>query len=279
MPLPDLMPSHGEPEITISFGRVTLPPEARQELRWASADRTTAHVFFRNAGACSVHHGREIVIDRAPDADERIVRLLILGPALAMIAQQRGWLTLHASAVDVDGQAIGFLAPSGGGKSTLAAAFHDAGRAVVDDDLLAIDTGGPVPLAIPGFPRLKLYPDVLTYLGIDPDPLPRLHPDVGKLGRGVKDRFVQRPLPLRAMYILASGEAVEMEAVSEAAALIELIRYAYGVRVLRSPLGPRHFRQCTSVAARVPVKRLRRPATLTALPQMIERIERDLTGG
>ena len=53
-------------------------------------------------------------------------------------ASAEGAVTLHASAVAVDGAAIGFMAPKFHGKSTLAAAMTYVGAHLVSDDALAI---------------------------------------------------------------------------------------------------------------------------------------------
>ena len=68
--------------------------------------------------------GQEVIVEPSPDADERAVRLCLLGPIVALIPHQRGRLILHASAVAVGGDAIAFLGGQGWGKSTIAAALH-----------------------------------------------------------------------------------------------------------------------------------------------------------
>jgi hypothetical protein len=276
--LPELPRGEAEPDVVVRLGAVDgVPAEARQEERYARATADTIYLHLRDCGACRIRAGREIVVEPSPRADERLLRLFVLGPALAAILRQRGRLVLHASGVAIDGGAVAFLGGSGWGKSTVAAAFHVAGRALVDDDVLGIATDGPVPVTIPGVPRVKLYPDVATHLGMAA--LPVVQPRVGKLGLAVAERFVTGPLPLRAIYVLEDAEAVALVPLAPPAAVIEMLRHSYGARTFQSTGAPEHFRQCATVATRVPARRLRRPRSLAGLPELVRVVERDLTAG
>ena len=79
---------------------------------------------YPGAATFLIRGGREIVIDAAPGVEQRLIRLFLLGPALALLLHQRRFLVLHASAVMIDGAAVAFVAEKGMGKSTLAAALH-----------------------------------------------------------------------------------------------------------------------------------------------------------
>lgn len=84
-----------------------------------------------------------IEIRRSPGAvREHLIPVLAAGTMLAFLLMLRGSTVLHASAVAVDGEAIAFTGPSGGGKSTVAALMCRAGAALVTDDVLAIDVDG-----------------------------------------------------------------------------------------------------------------------------------------
>jgi hypothetical protein len=85
-----------------------------------------------------VRGGTEILVDRAPGAAERNVRLFLLGSALGILCHQRGLLPLHANAIVVDGGAYAFAGRSGQGKSTLAAHFQQAGYEVLCDDVCTV---------------------------------------------------------------------------------------------------------------------------------------------
>ena len=163
------------------------------------------------------------MIDRAPDADEQLVRLYLLGPALAILLHQRQLLVLHASAVSVNGQVSVFAATKGEGKSTFAAAMHSRGHPLVADDLLPIDLRDQQRLLVqPGFPQLKLMPEAAAQLSARPDELPRLHPDFEKRAQAAGRDFPRDPLPLSRIFILESGQIDSIETIPPQQRFIEI---------------------------------------------------------
>ncbi|MER6913905.1 hypothetical protein ABT354_19720 [Streptomyces sp. NPDC000594] len=81
-----------------------------------------------------------------------------------------GWRMLHASAVELEGRALVFLAASGGGKSTLAhRAVREVGARLLADDLVLVRPGRPVI----GWPTRIALPADLD--GVAPDTGRREH--------------------------------------------------------------------------------------------------------
>lgn len=99
------------------------------------------------------------VVPDAPISDEELRHLLIdqLGPA---ILAETAHLVLHASAIATPAGVIGFLAPSGFGKSTLATNLARRFATHVGDDALVIDKrpGGLFARGLKGLIRMR--PDV-----------------------------------------------------------------------------------------------------------------------
>jgi hypothetical protein len=96
--------------------------------------------------------------------------------------------------------------------------------------------------------------------------------------RRVTDGFLQDPLPLRQVYVLAEGKTQEVEPLRPQEALIELVRHSYLVNVLR-PLGEAssHFLQCASLAKNISIYRLKRPRSLRKLSALARMVEENLT--
>ena len=90
-----------------------------ETVAWARPDDVC--VRYQGLAAYRVTNGRSIQVHMAEEADEGLVRLFLLGPALAVLLHQRKWLVLHASGVCINGQAAVFVGNKGQGKSTLAA--------------------------------------------------------------------------------------------------------------------------------------------------------------
>jgi hypothetical protein len=83
--------------------------------------------------------------------------ILVGGNLLATVLALRGETVLHASAVEIDGRAIAFVARSGTGKSTLAALACARGARFVTDDLLRLAHDGESRVRCwPGAPENRL---------------------------------------------------------------------------------------------------------------------------
>ena len=65
-----------------------------------------AYLHWPQVGTFLVRNGNEIVVDPVQSAEDRLVRLPLLGTALAILLHQRGGLVLHASAVGVHGLSL-----------------------------------------------------------------------------------------------------------------------------------------------------------------------------
>ena len=245
-------------------------------LLWAR--RGDACLFYSEVGAIHITAGCRIVVDLVEGADERPIRLYLLGPALAILLHQRNLLVVHASAVSVNGRVAVFAAEKGEGKSTLAAAMHARGHPLVTDDLLPVDLQNPDRLmAQPGFPQLKLMPEAAAQFGADPESLPRLHPDFDKRARAAQENFPREPLPLSRIFILESGDNDAIEPIAPQQRFIELVRHSYLAQVLAATgESADHFRQVVALAQRVPVLRLRRRRQLAALSDAARMIEDEL---
>jgi hypothetical protein len=84
--------------------------------------------------------GQRVTYYRDPAARD-LVAILIAGSVVAYLLSSAGRLVLHASAVEVDGAALGFVGFSGQGKTTVATLLCAEGYPLVTDDLLPVDPG------------------------------------------------------------------------------------------------------------------------------------------
>ena len=122
-------------------------------------------------------------------------------------------------------------------------------------------------MVLPGFPQLKLWRDAVAHLGDEPEALPRLHRQLeDKRSRRIHRGFSREPLPLRHIYILAEGPCQAIESLHRQESFVELVRHSYALRFLGNSGATRlHFRQCVRLAGAVPIYRLKRPRSLSAL--------------
>jgi hypothetical protein len=283
MPLPELVAGKAEGEVSIRFGRVDQPLSETAEKGWSYSSPAPEEdrLFWQGVGTFLVRGGRDIVVDPVPGLDERMLRLFVLGPVLAVLLRQRGHLLLHASAVAVADEAVLFLGSSGWGKSTMAATLHARGHALVTDDIAVLRFEEGYPKVFPGFPQLKLWPEALVSLGDDPEQLPRWTPHLEKRARSASHKFPSTPLPIKRIYVLDRGNAPEILPLRPQEAFMELVRHTYGSDYgLQSVMGvgsASHFLECVRIVDNVSVYSLRRQKSLSQLPDLARLIEQDLT--
>lgn len=280
LPLPELLPAVQKAEVSVEFGRVDRDRlEVVGEKQWFSVDATGATYAYDGAGAFFVRGGDTITVDPEPNADERTLRLCLLGPALSLLLYQRGRILLHGSAVVIGGGAVGFLGGNGWGKSTLAAACYRRGHEMITDDVMAIDFAGETPAIIPSYPQFKLWPRAADALGERLESLPVVHPDFEKRARAVTQRFARLPVPIRGFYVLGLGDIIALQSLNPQEGLKSLLTYWYGRRFgepwLRAVDQRDGFAQSAMLARRVRVSRLLRPSDLSSLDTQVRMLEED----
>ncbi len=233
-------------------------------------------------GKFLVEFGRKIVVEPAPGLPEDVLRPGILGPVFSVLLRQRGLLVVHASCVAIDGEAIAFLGHSGWGKSTLANSFYNQGYPLLTDDVMAIQVNQGSekhPITFPAYPCVKLLPDAAASLGYDFEKLAVINSGVTKRNNRLGERFAQKPLPVKRIYALENIAASrhQVQALSSQDALVELVRHSRATNLLTTPeFVSAHLSQCTQLLKKVPVYRLKRHKTLSALPDLVKLIEDDV---
>lgn len=284
IPLPELVTAaQANPDVIIKFGQVDRSlMQVYREVMYLHTTPEEVHFAWDEVGAISVRHGKEIIIDPLPNVEERLLRLPLFGMVFSVILHQRGFMALHASAVEINGGAAIFLGGKGWGKSTLAATLYGRGHNLIADDLVAVDvsnTGSPT--IIPGFPLLKLLPEAAAFaLGDDPETLPRIAEGFEKRARQDINRFSQRPIPLKGIYRLAEGSIPALKPLEPQQATAELISNSFialcAHTLLTGKGGALHLHQCTSLVKSVPAYRLERPQSLELVPEMAKLVEANL---
>jgi hypothetical protein len=271
---------------------------------------------FRRVGSIAVRAGHEIVIDPVPDLDEALCRLFVLGPALGALLHQRGFLVLHASSVVIDRQCVAFVGEKGQGKSTMAGTLNRRGHPLFADDMVAValrpipplhfktnpmpaprplGEGAPLPplplgegrgegdhqvrpLAYPGFPQLKLWPEAAAQIGADPESLPRLGLAFEKRACAARDRFYADPVELSRVFVLEDGDSESIQPLPPQQAFMNLVRHSYALPVLeKSGSRKAHFQQAIELARLIPVQALVRRRKLELLAEVAAMVEREIS--
>ena len=267
---------------SLSAGSGTLQGNAVQEdtVRGIRVTHDSVSAFWPGVGEFTVRRGEEIVVVPAAGVDEAILRLPLLSAVLAILLHQRGFMVLHASAVEVGNKAVAFLGPKGRGKSSIAATLYTRGHRIITDDVLAVRVDDGKATVLPAFPHVKLWLGVAEAL-LDEPHRRNISPLYDGIDKGfclVGDRFVEDPIELQQIYVLedalplATGSSVpadvELSPIEIQQTLVELIRHSY-LGGLSAELIERwqveHFQQCTSLVGLITGFYLHRPPNLSTL--------------
>ncbi|HEV2102862.1 MAG TPA: hypothetical protein VGR58_08800 [Candidatus Acidoferrum sp.] len=203
-----------------------------------------------------------------------------LGPVLGFVLRQRNTVCLHASGVEIQGRAVCFCGDAGYGKSTTAAALALRGLPVVAEDVVALQESGGKFEALPGYPRVCLWPESVKMLFGREDALPRLTPVWDKRFLeldGRRAKFEGAELPFGVIYLFAprrdDQRAPRVEKVSPREALLELVQNTYMNWVLERQQRAAEFDALYRLVQQVPVRRITphaKPEKLAALCDLIE---------
>jgi hypothetical protein len=206
----------------------------------------------------------------------RSVRDLYLNQVLPSIEGHQGQLVIHASGVAIGGRAAAFVAPTGRGKSTLAAAFARAGMPFLSDDGLHLIPVKGHYLANPNRPSFRLWRDSMAAVGSGaPAPEEGDEVDKSRVEAGDGLPFQAIPIPLQAMYFLGPGEVAKpcIVALSMRDALARLLNHSFFLDAEDRERMKRHFEALTRLAEAVPSFDLDYPREYDLLPDAIEAVK------
>lgn len=100
-----------------------------------------------------------------PAASMQTIEHLLLDQVIPRVLAQSGRLVFHGSCVVLPtGRVVTFLGDSGVGKSVLAASIHKVGGTLLTDDCFMVVFEDNVPMVVPGYSGLRLWPDMADEL-------------------------------------------------------------------------------------------------------------------
>jgi hypothetical protein len=298
-----LLEARGDPDLNLRRVRPLLPGELEAFSHAYSStyvDQEGIPIFdlfidaerellrFRNR-ADFLFDGSDVLVWPVGDGGAWDVETLFLSSVLAYWLERSGVLAIHASAVVIDGEATAFLAPSGGGKSSLAATFLFGGQSILTDDILALRIGSSGVEAAPAFPEIRLQPDVgRHHLGERFDRFRRFHPAADKRcvpigGDGLP--FCTIAKPLRALFVVrrmdsGTNRGLETHPMSRRDAFIELVRSTYTPTLVEAVgLAPSRLERIARLVELVPAWRLTVADDPGDLPRVAELVRTRLEIG
>ncbi len=206
----------------------------------------------------------------------------LMGQLLSFVLLKRGIESLHATAVALDNEAVGFLGDCGYGKSTLAAACVREGFSLLTDDLLRLDMRKSPPAAYPGPPRIKLMPAAAKHL-VEPSirRVP-INPLTAKQSIPLgEQQNTRRKISLRTLYVLTPprqrpSQRIAIRRLSATGIWQALTANTFNISVRDSKRLRSHFFWVGELSKRLTVKSLSYPRSFARLPDVVAAIRRDL---
>lgn len=273
---PALHPAHAQCDVAVRFGPTpeTLPEAKLRRGIWEAAP---GDFLLRVKGVARyrVTDSREIVVDPDDDADPGEVEVFLVGSVMAALLQQRGIVTLHASAVQTPAGAVLFTGPSGSGKSTLLAALVQRGHAMLVDDVagIVLDARGR-PEVLSAYPVVRLWRPVIDRLGWDAGGAQRWRTRRNKYLVPV-ERFGDLRTPVHRVFVLKSHnrDSLNVEPLALADGFEVLVRatYRWGFALGSGTLG-KHCRVTAAVAQWAQVAAVTRPRHRLLLDELADRV-------
>ena len=267
-------------DVTIIDGAVPEVLEDRHEpdlVYWdVSPERFVLRAGSR-AGTFLVEEGKRVTLERAPDADEKVLAAYLSTWVIVALLRQRGLLVLHASVALTSHGAIALSGVPGAGKTTTLAALLKQGCKMLADDITVLRFGndGAV-VAMPGISRLNLCEDTALRMGYDPNLLPR-NPRLGiKVMAPQYDTMALEPAVLNSIYLLDRHpeKQVTSQTLRGREKFAALQECMYGQLLPDEHLG--RFQLMTTLTQQITLSRITRPDSQDSLNEVVDTILHDL---
>lgn len=276
--LPGMMEASldGKTDVEIVLGEVSILPPADGPNYLV--DQEDVYLWWDDYGKVKVSGGRKITVDLEDDDENEMIPFL-LGPAMAFLLHQKGFLVLHGSAVRIDDGAVAFIGYRGFGKSTTAINLYTKGFPLVADDILAIkfDKEGS-PLVYPAYLHVRLSEDSYKNIKDSTDILSPIRTIAGKAFCDASHGFSTEPLRLERIYVLDKGDEIGIYSLDTQDNLMDLIRHSVAHRIFLESDQAEHLTQCAKLINQVKIKGLKVDHHFKNISQLVNLIEEDLSG-
>ena len=273
------------------FTRVTgLAPKERATEEWfRRVELPDGSNYLRWSGLFEFlisPDGRHIACHALSHVSRETFQTYLASQVLSCALLKQGIEPLHATVVVIREQAVAFLGNCGYGKSSLGAAFLQAGHPILTDDMLVTslpDRRSPAIVAYPGPSRIKLFPDLAATLLGRRRKGARMNPGTNKLIIPLSDReHWGQAVPLRALYVLQppapsrASRPVAIRPLTPHRACLDLIANTFNTIMTEPARLARQFKWAARLATAVPVKSLSYPRNLSRIPAVMATIQKDL---
>ena len=207
---------------------------------------------------------REIIVYGMTNEYKDTVIHLLLDHIVPRVVAHEGMLMLHAGAVAVGQQAVGFLGPTGAGKSTLIASFCNRGYPLLSDDCLPLMLQDSDVIAYSGYPGLRLWDDSIANIAEKKMPIAQNVAHYNNKKRidltQSTTLFCEHPLPLGALFVLSStnetDQDISVSPISSREAVITMVKSTFKLDASDKRGNQREFESYVQISQQVPIYQL-----------------------
>ena len=268
------------PDVRIRWQGMELPQLSSDKDWHFDVGPHRATLYFRGVGIFQIPDASTILVETESGADERMVERYLSGVVFAVLLHLRGLIVYHASSVSInENEAIAFIGESGAGKSTLAASLHLRGFPCIADDVSAISVNPRRIRIIPGFPKLKIDPDLASQHSISANALCPVHSSEKQIYLSICQGFRSSPMTLRALFFLETAPHMSLQRITARQAMIQTVRFTLPSRLLQLTGGRDHFHRCSMIAGSVPAYSLTRSEDIAGREQLADMVADEVCGG
>ncbi len=279
--LPGMTDGSGDPDVKFTLGKVdhTMVTGAEVEGPNYRVKDNDVYLWWDDIGKVKISGGKHVTVEPIADLnDSETINLIpfLLGPVMAMLLHQRGYLVLHGSSVKINGAAVAFLGHRGNGKSTTAIHLYKEGYPLVTDDILAIkfDKEG-LPLVYPGYPHARLNEDSYNQVKDNTDILTPIKTIAGKVFCDASNNFSPKPVTLKRIYVIEKGDEMEVSLLKSQENLIDLIRHSVANRIFQHTTQRENLIHCAQLVNNVCLRRLEIVHSFGRILDLVRVIEED----
>ena len=205
---------------------------------------------------------------------------------LSLWLELRGIPCIHANGLATGEAAIGIIAPSRTGKTTLTAALMQSGLQMMSDDMMALHREMGEWRVYPGWPQFRMWPDTaLHYSGSNLEMLEKVHKRFEKrvvnLEKSDRFGFCRHSKPLKQLYLLDRRETekgeIRVQDISPGEALLHLLQNSI-LGDLYQTLGIERTRlkRLAGLLNGIVLKKISYPSGLSHLPKVCKQIQLEL---
>jgi hypothetical protein len=286
----------GDPDVRIILGEVDQSLVTGAEVEGANylVSGDDVYLWWDDIGKVRISKGELVTVEPVSDlesADELNLIPFILGPVMALMLHQRGFLVLHGSAVNVSHgtvqsndlpSAVAFLGHRGNGKSTTAIHLYVEGYPLVADDILAIKFNPEgKPVVYPGYPHVRLSDEAYHQVRDRTDILTPIRTLAGKVFCDASYQFSPEPVHLERIYVIEKipkdeGGSTGISVLKSQENLIDLIRHSVANRIFQHTTQQENLLNCARLVNNVQVKRLELVHSFEDIQDLVSAIEADL---